>query len=301
MAVSADIKPIEPVELTTAALTTSVKMPDLIVAANKIANSIINGWHGLRKRGAGDNFWQFRPYAEGESVARIDWRRSARDDHMYIRDREWEAAQTVWLVPDLSDSMHYRSKYSNIAKDCQAILLTLTLVNLFVRWGERIAIPDAVDPICSRHACEHVALSLQKLIHKNSATELHNISRFSHVIIMSDFLDDPNTIIEKFGILSDKNVHAHFIEICDPAEERFPYSGRTEFIDPETGTKLLAGKAESYADTYHKLYHARRATLADFARKHGWSYQICSTDRPLTDVILGLANMMRSTADYRRF
>ena len=65
MAVSADIKPIEPVELTTEALTTSVKMPDLIVAANKIANSVINGWHGLRKRGAGDNFWQFRPYADG--------------------------------------------------------------------------------------------------------------------------------------------------------------------------------------------------------------------------------------------
>ena len=68
----------------------------------RIVNTVIGGWHGRRKRGIGENFWQFRPYVEGETMARIDWRRSARDDHVYVRDLEWEAAHTVWLWADPS-------------------------------------------------------------------------------------------------------------------------------------------------------------------------------------------------------
>ncbi|MEC9463405.1 MAG: DUF58 domain-containing protein, partial [Pseudomonadota bacterium] len=87
----------------------AVLVPDCMVEAKRIANTVIAGWHGRRKRGIGENFWQFRPYADGESFSRIDWRRSARDDHMYIRDREWEAAHTVWLWADMSPSMMYKS------------------------------------------------------------------------------------------------------------------------------------------------------------------------------------------------
>ena len=70
-------------------------IPDLLVEARRITNTVIAGWHGRRRRGVGENFWQFRPYVEGETMARIDWRRSARDDQTYVRDLEWEAAHTV--------------------------------------------------------------------------------------------------------------------------------------------------------------------------------------------------------------
>ncbi|WP_375704999.1 DUF58 domain-containing protein, partial [Bartonella sp. AA85SXKL] len=77
-----------------------------------MANTVIAGWHGQRKRGNGENFWQFRPYVEGESITRIDWRRSARDEHTYLREHEWEKTQTVWIWPDQSASMHYCSCFS---------------------------------------------------------------------------------------------------------------------------------------------------------------------------------------------
>ena len=85
-------------------------VPDLLVEARRIVNTVIAGWHGRRRRGIGENFWQFRPYVEGEAMSRIDWRRSARDDHTYVRDREWEAAHTVWLWADPSPSMLYKSR-----------------------------------------------------------------------------------------------------------------------------------------------------------------------------------------------
>ena len=35
-------------------------------------------------------------------VTGIDWRRSASSDNLFVREREWEAAHTVWLWVDLS-------------------------------------------------------------------------------------------------------------------------------------------------------------------------------------------------------
>ena len=80
-------------------------IPDLLVEAGRVANNVFSGWHGRRKRGIGENFWQFRHYVHGETMAAIDWRRSARDDQLYVRDREWQAAHTIWLWVDESPSM----------------------------------------------------------------------------------------------------------------------------------------------------------------------------------------------------
>src|SRR5690606_11565060 len=120
-------------------------VPDLLVEARRVVNTVIAGWHGRRKRGIGENFWQFRPYVEGESVSRIDWRRSARDDHTYIRDREWEAAHTVSLWSDPSPSMLYKSRAALISKESRALVLILALTELLSRSGERIAWPGLTD------------------------------------------------------------------------------------------------------------------------------------------------------------
>src|SRR5690606_18316727 len=101
----------------------AAQLPDLLVEARRSANTVTAGWHGRRNRGVGENFWQFRNYVEGESLSRIDWRRSARDDHVYVRDREWEAAHTVWLWADSSASMLYQSKAAPVSKQARALVL----------------------------------------------------------------------------------------------------------------------------------------------------------------------------------
>src|ERR1700749_2562465 len=83
----------------------AASMPRLILEARRIAATIIHRLHGRRRARTGENFWQYRRFMSGEPSARIDWRRSARDDHLYVREQEWEAAHTVWLWPDRSPSM----------------------------------------------------------------------------------------------------------------------------------------------------------------------------------------------------
>ncbi|WP_336279465.1 DUF58 domain-containing protein [Bartonella sp. CB175] len=276
------------------------KMPYCILQARLIANTLITGWHGQRKCGNGENFWQFRPYFEGESITRIDWRRSARDEHTYLREHEWEITQTVWIWPDQSASMHYCSRFSKTSKHDYAIILTFALATILARSGEHIAIPNLVPPTMASNVIERMALALINYQSENPFPDFSTITRFSHVIIISDFLDHPEKIIQHLDILSAKQVTAHLIEISDPVEEHFPYKGHTEFFDPETQEKHVLKKAEDLRERYCKLYQERRQKLADFCLRQGWTYNVSTTDRPLTEIVLQLANKMSSSSSYVR-
>src|SRR5450432_1824375 len=92
----------------------AARLPRLILEARRVAATVIHGLHGRRRAGAGENFWQYRRFVNGEPSANVDWRRSARDDHLYVREREWEAAHTFWLWADLSSSMDFHSRLSTV-------------------------------------------------------------------------------------------------------------------------------------------------------------------------------------------
>ncbi len=261
-------------------------VPDLLIEARRVVNTVIAGWHGRRKRGIGENFWQFRPYVDGEAIARIDWRRSARDDHTYVRDREWEAAHTVWLWADPSASMLYQSKTASVSKESRALVLALALAELLSRSGERIAWPGLTDPFSARNGAERLAAQMMHAAHLPTRPDLSTMKRFSDVVLISDFLDPVEETRAWLDVLATRGVRAHLIEIADPAEEEFPYSGRTEFQDPETGTKLTAGRAETLRDDYRNLYTARREELSAWARKLGWSYTVNHTDRLASDALV---------------
>src|SRR6201997_5164328 len=116
-------------------------MPRLILEARRIAATIIHGLHGRRRAGSGENFWQYRRFISGEPAQRVDWRRSGRDDHLYVREQEWEAAHTVWIWPDRSPSMAFASKDARDSKLERSLVVTLALAEVLVQGGERVGIP----------------------------------------------------------------------------------------------------------------------------------------------------------------
>jgi uncharacterized protein (DUF58 family) len=263
-------------------------VPDCLVEAKRIANTVIAGWHGRRKRGIGENFWQFRPYTEGESLSRIDWRRSARDDHTYIRDHEWEAAHTIWLWADMSPSMMYKSTYGNVSKESRALVLMLALAEILARSGERIGCPGIMEPISTRNAAERLATALMHAPLTGGLPETRGIRGWSDLVLIGDFLDDAQAIMERIGPLARRGLQGHVVEIADPAEEVFPYSGRTEFTDPETGSKLVAGSAENLREDYQRAYLARRDSLGESLRHLGWTFVSHRTDHLASEALVAI-------------
>src|ERR1700726_529514 len=126
--------------------TLAASMPRLVLEARRVAATIIHGLHGRPRAGPGENFWQYRRFISGEPASRVDWRRSARDDHLYVRELEWEAAHTVWIWPDRSPSMNFASPLVRDSKLFRALVIALALAEVLVDAGERVGIPGLTRP-----------------------------------------------------------------------------------------------------------------------------------------------------------
>ncbi len=261
-------------------------VPDCLVEARRVANTVIAGWHGRRKRGIGEHFWQFRPYAQGENLARIDWRRSARDDHTYVRDLEWEAAHTIWLWADTSPSMMYKSTMARVSKESRALVLMLALAEILARSGERIGCPGVMEPVSARNAAERLATALMHAPLDVGLPDTSMIRGRSDIVLIGDFLEAPDDITARIAPLSKRGLRGHVIEVADPAEENFPYTGRTEFADPETGQRVTAGRAETVREDYRRAYFARREGLGEMLRHLGWTYIPHNTSRLASEALV---------------
>jgi uncharacterized protein (DUF58 family) len=271
----------------------SATMPRLILEARRVAATVIHGLHGRRRAGTGENFWQFRRFNSGEPSGRVDWRRSARDDHLYVREQEWEAAHTVWLWPDRSPSMAFASALVWETKLDRALVVSFALAEVLVEGGERVGLPGLMRPTASRNIIEKMA---ETIVHDTTARASlppsFAPSSMSEVVVLSDLWSPIADVHNMIAQLSASGAHGHVVQIVDPAEETFPFSGRVEFVDPEDGHSITVGRAEAWREDYQKRLERHRAEIRAETDRLGWSFIIHRTDKPASDLLLKLHTQM---------
>jgi uncharacterized protein (DUF58 family) len=275
-------------------------MPALLVEAQHVAHTVTHGTHGRRRAGPGETFWQFRHFDHNDSQAGIDWRRSASSDHLFVREREWEAAHTVWLWVDLSPSMQFRSTLSKTPKDSRAVVLTLAMSELLARAGERIGVLGSA-PFTGRNATRRVAEFLARNAHTApSLPPAARLNRFSECLLFSDFLEPVAETAARLEAIAAQEVRGHLVQVLDPAEETLPYAGRTEFTASEGNDRVIAGRAETLRERYQERLKTHRDALAALAKRLNWSFVVHHTDRPAEEIVLSLHNRLAGLeSDYR--
>lgn len=265
-------------------------LPPLLVEAERVAATVAQGVHGRRRVGPGDSFWQFRRYQSGDPVTLIDWRQSAKSRHNFIRENEWEAAESVWLWCDLSASMAYRSKFGPCEKRERARLITLALASLLVRAGERIALMERAEPPSSGRVAL-ARLSERLLTGTDEAVSLppaRVLPRDATLVLISDFLEPLEAIGPRLAAFAAQGLRGHLLQVLDPAEEDLPFKGRTLFEGIEHPLRLKVGRAEDLQEGYKAALAAHRAALGDECRRLGWSFATHRTDRPPQTALLAL-------------
>ena len=272
------------------ALSLAAAMPRLVVAARRAAQTVVHGLHGRRRAGTGENFWQFRRFSAGEARTRIDWRRSARDEHLYVREQEWEAAHTVWIWIDRSQSMAYRSSLAQASKLERAVTLGLALADILVRGGERVGLLGLTRPTSSRNAVDRLAEALVAAPRDENGLPAATapIARLSEAVLIGDLLAPSEQVAATVADLAARGGRGHLVSIADPVEETFPFAGRTEFRDPDGAFRLTAGRAEDYRADYERRLARHRAEVTEAGRRRGWSALLHRTDRPATEALLAL-------------
>jgi uncharacterized protein (DUF58 family) len=277
----------------------AARMPALLIEAQRVAHTVTHGSHGRRRAGPGETFWQFRHYDQNDSLTGVDWRRSASSDHLFVREREWEAAHTVWLWVDLSPSMHFRSSLSKTSKESRAVVLALALTELLARGGERVGLLGG-RPFRGRNAGRRVAEVLMRETADASLPPAAKLSRFSECLLFSDFLEPVAETRERLQEIAAQGVRGHLVEVLDPAEETLPYAGRTEFAASEGRDRVIAGRAENLRERYQERIKQHRKDLAETTRRLGWSFLVHHTDRPAEEVVLAIHNRLAGLErDYR--
>ncbi len=180
------------------------KLPSLLLEARRVAATVAQGTHGRRRAGPGETFWQYRNFEQGDSSARIDWRRSAGSSHLFVREREWEAAHTVWIWIDLSASMYFQSQLAHASKAERAVVLALALATLLSEAGERVGIPGLMDAR-ARHNTSSVMMETlgRSAPHlRGLPDEQARFSRHSEIVIFSDFLEPEEAFARIFAAIA---------------------------------------------------------------------------------------------------
>jgi uncharacterized protein (DUF58 family) len=255
-------------------------LPPLLVAAERLASVISLGVHGRRKSGMGENFWQFRRFQAEDASTAIDWRQSAKSQHLFVREREWEAAEAVFLWRDGSAGMRFKSDFADTTKIDRASVLTLALGSLLIRGGERIALyGDGRVPSTGRAALNRIAHELIDAPSDDALPPDAPVSKNSTFVWFSDFLSPLGEIETTLRRLARAGLSGHLVHIIDPAEEDFPYQGRTRFESPAGRQSEIFGRVETMQSAYRARFRAHAETLRDLSRRLGWGYLAHRTDK----------------------
>ncbi|HSO42555.1 MAG TPA: DUF58 domain-containing protein [Rhodospirillales bacterium] len=269
-------------------------LPALLVAAERVAATVSQGVHGRRRVGQGETFWQFRRYQPGDATQQIDWRQSAKSQRVFIRQTEWEAAQSVWLWRDASASMAWRSRPELSWKGERADLLLLALASLLVRGGEHLALLGGGDgPAAGRPALHRLLASLERFRERQgteaaSAPPSEPLPRFARLVLFSDFLLPLDTLAGTIRHYAQRGVRGHLVQLIDPAEEILPFSGRVRFEGLENEGEVLFGRVESVREAYVGAIAAHRRGLSALAASVDWTFAVHHTDQPPEPALLAL-------------
>jgi len=249
--------------------------PTLLAEAERVAAIVAQGVHGRRRAGQGETFWQYRNYQSSDSAHHIDWRRSARSDQVYVRENEWEAANTVYIWRDGASGMDWQSQNLLPTKQDRASVLAIACAALLMRAGERCAVlGESERPRSGRLGLERIArrLALSSGARQNLQTE---IPAHARLIILSDFLEGAEVWRDRLARLSGR-----------------PAKG--VLVQPFT-----LGRAERAQAGYRRKFQTHCEMMAQTSRRLGWPLITHETDAPATLALTALYMSLNAPVDGR--
>ena len=268
----------------------AASLPPLLARAEQLAGAVLLGDHGRRRAGLGDDFWQYRPAQLGDSRRMIDHRRSARGDTEFVREREWQIAQSVMLWVDQGASMRFSSTETLPRKADRARLLGLATAILLVRGGERVGLTGTKLPPRRGNA---QILRLAEVFSIDapedySPPEHRAMIPSARAVFISDFLGDVAQVKLALTKAADRGVRGVLLHLLDPSEEAFPFRGRTIFESVGGSLSHETLKASDLRDRYLERLAARKAELQDLCGLTGWQYGLHHTDASAQSALLWL-------------
>ncbi|MBD2713696.1 DUF58 domain-containing protein [Microvirga sp. STR05] len=271
-------------------------LQNLPLAARQAAEGFLHGQHLSRRKGAGMEFSQYRPYQPGDDLRRLDWRLAARSDRYYLRESEVDTSLTVHLVLDATASMNHADD-NGLTKLDYARLLLAALAYLATQQGDAVGL-TILHPAGLRHLPPRAdARQLPRLYHALETAEatgsfpsLETLAPLTArrqralTICVSDLYETDAEINSLLTRLRAASGEVLLLHLMARNELEFSFRGAVTFEDLETGQRLQLNADQQRAGWQQQLQEWLRETARQ-ARRHGFDYHQLSTAEPLTQAL----------------
>ena len=280
----------QPLILRERAETEAARLPALLARAEHLAGTVLLGEHGRRRAGLGDDFWQYRPAQAGDSRRLIDHRRSAMGDVQFVREREWQIAQSVMMWVDQGASMRFSSDNNLVEKAERARVLALATAILLIRGGERVGLTGTtLPPRRGNNQIYRLAEAFSVDATDDYAAPEHRaMIPHARAVFISDFLGDMSDVTIALTKAADRGVRGVLLQVLDPSEEAFPFQGRTIFESVGGTLSHETLKANDLRDRYLDRLAARKAELTQLTQATGWHLGLHHTNDSAQSALLWL-------------
>jgi uncharacterized protein (DUF58 family) len=251
---------------------------DLEIAARALVAGLRHGRHAAPLLGAGPEIWGVRPYRQGDDATQVDWKRSARGDRLYSRERVDTSQTQALVVVDVSRSMGVGHTEGRPTKLEVTKVIAAGLITLLIEQGDTVGLFAATLPVPAWQppagGAHHRQVLLDRLTTFDAAGDVApsaavaqattRLRRPSLLVVISDAWDDTDYLETlRRSAASGHDVVA--VTVVAPGDRTLPEAGVVELEDAETGA-VIAVDAAALAADYQAAAAAHRQALSDGLR-----------------------------------
>lgn len=268
------------------------KISNLELRARTVVEGFISGLHKSPFKGFSVEFMEYRQYVPGDDLKRIDWKLYARSDRLFVKEFEDETNTICHILLDISKSMEYTS--GGISKLDYASYLAASLAYFIIRQRDSVGLylfdSELREQLNPKSTAAHLHSILTILDSYSPGVDSEMEKPFNElaeaakrpgiVIVISDFLDETDKIVEGMQHFKFNGSDVILFHILDREEQKFDFSDIVEFEDMETGEKLLV-VGEAAQELYKTNFDRHTGTVLKQSGILGVDYCKLMTDKPL--------------------
>ena len=272
---------------------TLAKLSSLKIRVRHVVEGLLSGLHSSPYKGHSLEFAQHREYSSGDELRHIDWKVFGRSDRFFVKQFQDETNLRAYIILDASGSMGFKSA-NNPSKLEYASSLCAALSYLLLNQEDAVSLGvfDAAlrSFIPAHHQLSHLSLLLEKLekLSPGGKTDIPGVlkgfGRFMKkrglLIFVSDLLSDVEGVSNALKYFRYRHHEVMVLQVLDPEEINFGYSGENVFTHMEDGSSVFADAGEM-GDEYRRLFSGFLSGYKTAFRQAGIDYNLVTTDMPV--------------------
>lgn len=274
------------------------KLESFEFAPRAAAESYLAGRHRSTVVGSSTEFRDYRPYAPGDDLRRVDWRVFARTDRVYLRNHNQETNTGCHLLLDCSASMGFGERVNKLE---YASFFAAALAHLVIRQGDAVSLGLYDESLRAFLPPASTTSHLHRILHAleerrpgsqtaTSAALRRAFPLLRHrgtLVVLSDFFDDAAAVFEALNPFIHRRFDIHLFHVLAPEELDLPDRGLLAFVDLENRRRVIA-HTRALRDAYRETMDAHIASLRELAQRRQVRYTLARTDQHWFRLLDGL-------------